>query len=281
MKRHISELFLASVLVLVLSASSQAGWIIEKSSKSGFGETETKTTEYYQDNKIKTVDEGGEITIIDFEKGVLISTNPQKKTYIEEPIGEFIKTIAQAIESSMAELKEQMAKQMEGMSPEQRKMMEEMMSKQGIKMPGQEPPEKSQVSIEVEKLGKTEEIAGFKATAYRVSVDGKPQEEIWLAPEINISKEIDLKILEKFQKEMSKSLEASFGAGKAEYRESEKYVKLIMEGGYLVREVDPDTNTVEQEVVRADKKGIPDSEFQPPQGYKKVSLKEWMNIPLK
>ncbi len=213
MKRYISELFLASVLVFIFLASSQAGWIIEKSSKPGFGGTETKTTEYYQDNKIKTVSEG-EITVIDFEKGVLISTNPQEKTYIEEPIGEFIKTIAQTMESSMAALKEQMAKQMEGMSPEQRKMMEEMMSKQGIKMPGQEPKEKPQVSIEVEKLSKTEEIAGFKATAYRVSVGGKPQEEIWLAPEINISEEIDFEKMEKFQREMSKSLEASLGARK-------------------------------------------------------------------
>ena len=275
MKGHISELFLASVLVFIFSASSQAGWVIEKSPKSSVGEA--KTTEYYQDNKIKTVGEGG-ITIIDFEKGVLISTNPQEKTYIEEPIAEFMKTMAQAMESSMAALKEQMAKQMEGMSPEQRKTMEEMMSKQGIKMPGQEPEEKPQVSIEVEKLGKTEEIAGFKATAYRVVVDGKPEEEIWIAPEINISKEIDFEKMEKLQKEMSKSLEASFGAGKAGYRESEKYMKLVMEGGYPVREVDLGTNNVEQEVVRAEKKSIPDGEFQPPQGYKKVSLKEWMHI---
>jgi hypothetical protein len=165
--------------------------------------------------------------------------------------------------SSLATMLEQMIKEM---PEEQRKMTQQMMSKEN-----QSPDHK----VSVVKNGDGETIAGLKTTKYRVMVDGELFEEVWLATNASLMRDYEplVPILQKFSSCLG-SMNMEFTPEK-----SADYQKL-WETGFQLKSVryafgSPKTET---DVVKTEKADIPDKEFEVPAGYQQRSFAEMMQL---
>jgi hypothetical protein len=233
-----------------------------------------------QANRMNTVmyGENGQPTvafIVDLNAQTNTQVNYEKRSYTTTTVKEFAQWIqgAQQVASEhMAKAMKQMQEQMKDMPPEQRKMMEEMMRSQ---MPKDQPSAEDCLEPKVEwrKTGQQATIAGYPAVRYDVLMDGKPESELWLANGITAWRELDPKKLEQFAAEMDK-LAPRCGRGQYRhgFRGDDPAWKLVGEG-YPARTVHRSGGST-VEVVKAEKRTVPATEFQPPAGFVRKTLLE-------
>ncbi|BEQ14349.1 DUF4412 domain-containing protein [Desulfoferula mesophila] len=236
-----------AILILAWAAPAAAGWLILEKSE---GELSSL---YYQNNQVR--DESGEsITIMDLVKGHLILVNTEAKTYWTGPVSDMLKMRDQAMRMMQDQLKE--------MPPEQRAQAEKAMQE------AMGPPNAPAPKVTVKNTGQSRVINGLQAHKYEIWVDGQLLEEQWLAPAIDLTKELDTK---KMQKMMSVFAQAS---GENSY-ESDPAVQELWSKGYPVRTVQHlNGETLVREVVLAHKETLSDSLFAVPEGYQRVKLME-------
>lgn len=126
-----------------------------------------------------------------------------------------------------------------------------------------------QLAVQVKDLGPGDRLQGYDTRRYQVLVDGELLEELWLAPKLEISREIDLAA---FGVGLQKMLGgAGIGQG---YEESEAYVKLRATG-YPLRQVlyfVGEKSTLEATSVTI--QGFPPADFAVPKGFVKVGYTE-------
>ena len=103
---------------------------------------------------------------------------------------------------------------------------------------------------------------------YQVWVNGELKEEKWISTKIKPTDEIDLEKLEKFQKAM--------GGPEAEesYESSPEYMHLMEIGAEMKTIGYHEGGSEITEMKKIEEKEIPDSEFEVPKGYRKISLFE-------
>ncbi len=268
-----NKYLLLSLLLLVsfflFTVTANAGWVMEDSEGS---------TTYIGKDKIKSeyTNEGISIShIIDVNKGLITMVDKNRKIYGSGTPDEY----CNATRSFGKEMQEQA---LAGLSPEQRKMMEEQM-KQLQQMSKSAPMENMpKPVVSIKRTGSNDVIAGHKTDKYTVNVDGDKYQDIWIASDISMDDEMKKLRLDKFQlmqKRMEKCMDASneeMGM-MADPLDSPEYKKLV-EKGFVMKEVyhtggfsgpEGDETT---EVVRLEKKSISSSEFKIPAGYKKVPI---------
>jgi len=286
------------VLGLLPAVEASAGWVIEEVVRSRAGAPvagggQDRQVSIMSANRMKTttLDRTGkpmQAWIMDLEAQTLTSVDYEQQTVATGTVREYAESMQgamQAMGSQMAEAMKQMQEALKDMPPEQRRMMEQMMRQQ---MPGAAPPEGApsaepcrEPKVEVRSTGQTARIAGYQATRFDVFEDGKFTEELWVSKAITAWQEIDPKKLERFGQEMTKAMEALPGCGCGRARRAgadpdDPAWKLASEG-YPVRTVSHGVGegTV-MEVVKAESRAVPLTEFQPPAGFKRQSLKEIM-----
>lgn len=282
------------LLGLVLAAEAGAGWMIEEVVRSGVGGGgPDRQVILMSANRMKTtmVDRTGKPTaawIMDLEAQTLTSVDYEQRSVATGTVREYAESLrgaTQAVGGQMAEAMKQMQEAMKQMSPEQRQMMEQMMRQS---MPGGAPPGAApspeacrEPKVEVRPTGQTARIAGFPATRFDVLEDGKFTQELWVSKAITAWQEIDQKKLERFAQEMAKALEGLPGCGRGPGRRTgadpnDPAWKLASEG-YPVRTVERgDAAGTVMEVVKAESRAVPVTEFQPPAGFTRQTLKELM-----
>ena len=152
-----------------------------------------------------------------------------------------------------------------GSSKEYCHMMEQLMQAMFSLM---EDTEKTSIAskVKVVKEGAGGEIAGFRTTKYKILENGQLSEEIWLTNDSTLLNELG---------SMKNLGFMECGTEQAGLSSSPEYVKL-MESGWPLKSVSyiDDEKDVDTDVVRIEQKKVPDSEFQPPAGYKQVSFQE-------
>jgi hypothetical protein len=270
-----NKYLLLSLLLLVsfflFTVTANAGWVMEDSEGS---------TTYIGKDKIKSeyTNEGISIShIIDVNKGLITMVDKNRKIYGSGTPDEY----CNATRSFGKEMQEQA---MAGLSPEQRKMMEEQM-KQLQQMSKSAPMENMpKPVVSIKRTGSNDVIAGHKTDKYTVNVDGDKYQDIWIASDISMDDEMKKLRLDKFQlmqKRMDKCMDASkeeMGM-MADPLDSPEYKKLT-EKGFVMKEVyhtggfSGPAGDETTEVVRLEKKSISSSEFKIPAGYKKVPIKD-------
>lgn len=270
-----NKYLLLSLLLLVsfflFTVTANAGWVMEDSEGS---------TTYIGKDKIKSeyTNEGISIShIIDVNKGLITMVDKNRKIYGTGTPDEY----CNATRSFGKEMQEQA---MAGLSPEQRKMMEEQM-KQLQQMSKSAPMENMpKPVVSIKRTGSNDVIAGHKTDKYTVNVDGDKYQDIWIASDISMDDEMKKLRLDKFQlmqKRMDKCMDASkeeMGM-MADPLDSPEYKKLT-EKGFVMKEVyhtggfSGPAGDETTEVVRLEKKSISSSEFKIPAGYKKVPVKD-------
>jgi hypothetical protein len=221
------------------------------------------------DNKIKFEEETGQAAaIFDLNTGEMIQIDRQGKRYVAAEPDEYFKFI-QDITSKM---KSEMEKQLSQLPPDKRAQMEEMMRSQGMSLPGSSTKPKN---LELQKPGKDESIAGYKSVKYEVYEDGKLIEEIWTSNEV-LNNEIDIKKMSNY---LQKIKDISENAGGMAFNpEGQTVYKEVFESGFPMKTVDHESEDgiYIEEITKVSKANLNDSEFVPPNDYKKITLQEMM-----
>lgn len=270
---------LASVFVWTGEAS--AGWIIEQVVK-GSGE-DGRQQVLLQANRMKTVMHGEEekpvmAFILDLNANTITQVDYKKRHYSTATLQEFgqmIQRMQQATSDQMAQAMKEMQNTLKDMPPEQRKMMEEMM-RSHMPQAGQTPQDCVEPKVEHRKTSQQATIAGYPAVRYDVLIDGKLDSEIWLAKGITAWRELDPKKLERLGAEMAKlSPRCGPAQGRQRLPGDDPALKLAGEG-YPVRTVHRDGGDITVEVVKAESRTVPATEFQPPTGFAKKPFREMM-----
>ena len=215
-------------------------------------------------------------SIMDMNNGVLTLFSRKRKTYSTGTMKEFCQTMSAMQKKMMAGMEQALA----GMTPEQKRMMEQMMGQGRVKRPDPK--------VSIAKAGSGGVIAGFKTTKYTVSVDGRPRKEVWLTSDPALMQDLKpylSKILE--MSDMSRCGMEGMGmmGGEFDVESSDEYQKL-MHQGYPLREQDMPGGPGRmvsrlREVTSLKRQSIPASEFAIPTGYKKMSFSEMMQFEMK
>jgi hypothetical protein len=130
--------------------------------------------------------------------------------------------------------------------------------------------------VKVEPNTDTDTIAGHPAAKIMVYADGKPYQEVWLTKGLTLKDDLDLKRLRGIQSQLTQAILPTLSSRQA-VEEDPAYARLL-EQGYPVKIVElgeggePESVT---EVVRLEKRDIAEREFQVPEGYRRIELREF------
>lgn len=256
------------ISIFVWSGQAFAGWVIDETVKGG--NKIDKQQVVLQSNQMKVTTFQGvkpvSASMIDLNSQTITQVDYREKYFVTAPVKEFV----QSIGNMMAGAAKEMEEAMKGVPPEQRKMMEEMMRSQ-ISQAGND---SRKAKTELNSTNLNDTIAGYSAVRYDVMADGKLSSELWIAKEITAWKELDPKKLEQFSTEMAKL--SGSGQGQLGLPGADPSRKLAKEG-YPVKTVNKAKGGTTVEVVKAESKTVPATEFQPTPGFKQKTLQEMMS----
>ena len=253
-----------------------AGWVIEQIEYANPGAEGTKTIQYISKNRLKTVGEGNTF-IMDFARDIFVATDQESRVYWSGTVDEYVQEVKKFQQAANNLVRQQMEEAMKEMPPDQRKAMEDLsqqMRGSGTPSPSQQPPKRPEVKAE--STSETATIVGSKATKIMVYADGKPYQEVWLAKGTTLKEDLDLKRMRELQAKLTQAIMPDTSSRQA-VEEDPAYEKML-EQGYPVKSVDlgeggePESTS---EVTRMEQRDIPDKEFQPPEGYRRIDLGEF------
>ena len=230
--------------LMVWGVTADAGWLLT--------DTDGQTGALSKGRMRLNEDYGG--VIMNAAKDKMIMFDHSKKVCAVGTVAEFCKAM-----SGM------MDKALESMPPEQRAMVEQMMGGKKKEAP----------KVVVTKEGSGGAIAGLETTKYKVTADGKLYEEVWLTTDKAVMD--DYRPLTGF---LSKFIGCSASAAAMMGTLPEatpEYMKLY-EMGFVLKSVSQDDERAVDNVSmqKLEKKDIPDSEFEPPAGYRTLTFDEFV-----
>lgn len=197
--------------------------------------------------------EQGQQVIFDANTGDMIQVDSAKRIYAEGGADEYCEAARLKVKSIL-----------EGLSPEERHMLED----------AEEMPE-----ISIERSGEGETVAGFDTVIYRVMAGGRLYAELWLSEAPALMEE-----MKHFQTDWKRKFEGcvagAYGlAGVPSVESSPEYLELRAKGWEMKSLLYEAGIPVGGAVVESiEEKDIPETEFQPPEGFKRVSMQEMMGV---
>jgi len=270
-----------AVGTMAWAAEASAGWFIEQVVR-GAG-ADTRQQMLVQANMLKTVIHGDDgrpsfAFMLDLNAQTITQIDYHERRYVTGPIREFSEMMGRMTASMtqhMAEAMKHMQESLKQMPPEQRKMMEEMMRSRMLQAP---PPAKEcrEPTVELRKRNERATIAGYPAVRYDVLSDGRLQSEIWVTPALDVWQEVDVETLGQFSTEMARVAGRCATGRRARGIPGEDPSWKLIGEGYPVRMIHKgDANAdIVVEVVRAEKRSFPATEFQPPPGFARKTFRE-------
>ena len=252
--KSIFNYIFAIVFFFLIGIKSQAqGWVMSESDNS---------VTIIGDGWIKSISNGeeGELTFIfNGDRDIIILIDEVSEKYAKGSGDDY----CNAMKSMMDDMNSQMP-------PEQLKMMEDMINQQKAK-----PAPKVTVT-----KGRGEVIAGYQTEKYSINVDGELFEEKWISndPSLKSLFEVFKSIQELTSKTVTCAVpDESFINSSPEFSREYKNVEL---SGVELKSVSHEYGNPEssREVVSLEKEDIPSSEFEIPDGYNELSLKDLLKM---
>jgi len=238
-----TKALLLSIIFILIAVPAIAGWVQTDSEGS---------TTFFSDGRIKETTRGEPFySVLDANKGTILYVDTAKKRYAMDTVENFCSAIVAEMENAMQQIPK-----------EQRDEMARMMGK-GTN--------KTAPKVSVTKEGDGGTVAGYKTTKYRVTADGKLYEELWLTTDATLMKELGglyTRVMKKFGKCMA-SIQ-SMGDLPVTPADSPEYKKLEQAGWELKNKTYSFGEPHTHQILKLERKSIPDSEFTVPAGYKKV-----------
>ncbi len=254
-------------IILIIFMLSQvsvltAGWVIKQSTTDEDGSVMNETL-YFQDNKIKD-DTQEQSSVMNLATDQMLMVNHSAKTY-------WMGSASSMMQESQEAANKQMEEMMANMSPEQREAYQKYMDQMKEQKPQTDQSEKP--SVKIVKKDSEATIAGYQATLYEVWSNDEHVEDAWVSEQVPVLKEVDMKKFSDFFEEMA-------GDDELSYENSPEYRDLLMKGFPLKTVEYSNMGNVVMEVTSVQKESIPNSTFEPPAGYKKVSISDlWQSEP--
>jgi len=275
----------ALLAMLTAATPAWAGWVIDEVVRTG-GQTE-RHRQLLQSNRIKTVTfDGDKITqsvVMDLDAQTILHVDHADRVYTIATATEYAEMMKQGLEAAgqmggqMAQQLKEMEKELKNLPPEQRRQIEAMMkqaqppgTRQGTS--ASKPEDCAADKVDIKGTGKRVSVAGYDATGYQLFTNGKLDSEVFIAPAITAIREIDPAKLERMMREIVQAMPQCPPRGQLLGADP---VWKLMKDGYPVRSVDQGGGSV-TEVTKAESRSIAASEFQPPAGFARKTLKELM-----
>lgn len=249
-----ASLFFA-VFLSFLSAPAYGGWVAEDS------------------NGTKTLFSGGKARhspkgelqmyfIFDSSEEEIIYVDPEGKLFSAGSPEEYCR----AYTDSVAKLQRRIKERIVELPPEERALAEDDIKRKLGEKKGGLP------AVEIEALGSGGTIAGFETLRYRVVVNGRAFEELWLSEDPGLAK--NLAPLREMGLKMSRSCNPE---GPSAVRESPEYLRL-RDSGWPLRVMADRGQGLETvvEIVKLKEEEIPEGSFSPPPGYEETLVHEMM-----
>jgi hypothetical protein len=264
------------VIVLWWPMAAGAGWVIEQVEYANPGAEGAKTVQYISKHRLKTVGEGNTF-IMDFPKNLFTATDEESRVYWSGTVDEYVREVQTFQQAANDLARRQMEAALKDMPPEQRKAMEEMLQHmRGMNPPSTATTAAKRPQVKVERTAETGMMLGHKVSKVLVYADGKPYQELWLAKDVALKSDLDLKRMRELQAKLTQAVMAELPSRQAV--EEDPAYEALLEQGYPLKIVElgeqgePESVT---EVVRLERREIPDKEFHAPEGYRRIDLREF------
>ena len=244
MQVRVKVVFVVAVLLAFagFGKGAYAGLVMQQVNYQQGSSDKQKVTIYVQGNKFKQVENDGPFSpavIFDLDSGDIMFVNDEKKLYIILNRSEYLKYI----ESVIAENKDVAT---------------------------------SSRNVTLKKTDETASIAGYTSRKYEIYDNGKLQSEYWVSSDAGFSQELDMDKMSKLMNEVKRISQNVGGAASISDNEY-KIFEQIYNDGYPMKTVyhSPEGDKVfVEEVVSVNKQDLPQSEFQPPAGYDKITYQD-------
>jgi hypothetical protein len=252
-----------TVFLCVVIVKSHAGWVITEHTHGDGPGGMIERTLYIKNNMIKSV--GGDQTVIfDLNQWTVTIINPDLNGYWRGAPGEYLDFIKMY---TLDYLEEQISISDEEEKEILQALYEDL--KMDIKLREGAVSFMVDVPVEIVMTDEVDRLLGYRVNQYIVYVDGSQAEEIWLTRDLDLSEDYN------FEKYRSFIDEMSWGSMFQDFRSSETYIHLMKNGLPLKTKArGPDGSISVTEVRSIEKNDIPVTGFQPPSGYKPMSLPE-------
>jgi hypothetical protein len=255
---------------------TEAGWVIEQIEYANLGAEGTRTLQYISKNRLKTVGDGN-MFIMDFAKNLFIAADQENRLYWSGTVDVYVQEVETFQQAANDLAREQMEAAVKEMPPDQRKSAEDLLQQmRSSKVSSLSRPAAKRPAVKVEPTAETATIAGHQATKIKVYADSKPYQEVWLAKGLTLQADLDMKRLKGIQAQLTQAIMPNI-PGRQVVEEDPAYEQLF-EQGYPIKIIElgeggaPESVT---EVVHLDKRDIPEREFQVPEEYRRIDLREF------
>jgi hypothetical protein len=253
-----------------------AGWVIEQMEYANLGAEGTRTIQYIAKNRLKTIGDGN-IFIMDFTKNLFTATDQENHVYWSGTVDEYIQEVKNFQHAANNLAQQQMEEAMKEMPPDQRKAMEDILQQmRSLGAPVSPQAAVKRPEVKVAQTSETATLAGHKVVKMMVYADGKPYQEVWIAKGVALKPDLDLKRMRGLQTRLTQATMTDIPSRQS-VEEDPAYEQLLAQG-YPIKIVElgeggePESVS---EVVRIDKRDIPEREFQVPEGYRRIDLREF------
>lgn len=264
------------VVGLWFPTAAWTGWIIEQIEYANLGAEGTRTTQYIAKNRLKTVGDNNTF-MMDFTKNLFIAADHENQVYWNGTVSEYVQEVRAFHQAANDLAREQMEEAMKEMTPDRRKTMEDLLQQmRGAGAPAPSQATSKRPVVKVVRTTETATLAGHTAAKMMVYADGKPYQEVWIAKGVTLKAELDLKRLRGLQAQLTQAIMTDLPR-RPPVEEDPAYERLF-EQGYPFKIVElgeggePESVT---EVVRLEKRDVPEREFQVPEGYRRINLHEF------
>lgn len=262
--RFQTAMLLAALVVTPVTAD--AGWVSE------WTNTLVKSNGERVDPQpsILTVDQGRVrtqqpelITVIDYNAGRMTMINPAKQWYWSGTVDDYVREI---VLNRGRHMRDALANS--GMTNKNRKAPDESSYKAPTVDTASLPP------VSIMKTALTDRIVGYDTVKYEVRVDGELFQELWLAPGLNLTKDLDPTRFLAVQQKMSASMVGkSASQFNALYHDPE-YRKVLDSGTILKLVTHHIGGQFERVATGIRQSDVPANEFAVPSTYQRVKLTE-------
>ncbi len=215
------------------------------------GQEELEKTSVTAD-KMKIALSDGEMVIFRLDKGLIWNIDSSNKTYTETTF----KEIKESAQRSMEDIKKEIAK----MSPEERKEMEQFLPQLDIS---------KKTEVRIEETGEKRDVSGYKCGLIITTTD-TARSEMWVTEQIKYDKDA-----KKFFEAISSIFSdiPTFQEMASMYQTLTRIEGVPMETKTTVT-MGPESYSSISIVSKVEQKKINDSEFELPEGLKKVKAEE-------
>ncbi len=238
-----------------------AGWVITEKTTNPAEPGEVLNTIYLQKNIIKTV-QGDNASIIDLVKEEITLLNLKENTYWKGSPDNYKREVRKlTLQRLQQELNE--------MTPVLREKYREYYENLLRDMQNPAPELFSEVFARVEMTSEQKTMLNYSARKYNIYMEGFLVEEVWITSSIKISGEVEL---DKFWLFMN---EISSGSMEPDHRTSKEYLHLLKQGYPMFSKEFLSEGEILTEVVKAERRQIPQSEFLVPDGFRSARLEDF------